>query len=361
MKNVFKVVLIFIFLGLVFGCGKDDDPVVTPLRDYTEQYATDLDLIKTYLKTHKLPSGFNPNTMQHVVFETVTALSPDSFWGTNDATPNSNVLQVQVEKDDITYTVYYLQLQQGSGATSKSPCNLDGVLTSYEGQLLDGTVFDSNFYPQTYFSLTSVIRGWGEVFPKFKTGSYTSNPDGTITYNNFGAGIMFIPSGLAYYANSPDVIPAYSPLIFSFKLYEVQRVDNDGDGIFSYQEDIGSSTGAIPDGYIRVNTTTNEDDTDLDGLPDALDIDDDADGILTKEEAKYKSNGNTYYYPYSGALVDDPLTLNVDETKGIPRKFIGPPIPPSLLPSSVYSDFTDPTRLRRHLDSTAKPPYSDQE
>jgi len=70
-------------------------------------------------------------------------------------------------------------------------------------------------------------------------------------------------------------------------LYEVQRIDNDGDGIYSYQEDI------TPDGYIRDNDTTYEDDTDHDGIPDALDTDDDGDNWLTKVELKKPDN--TYH------------------------------------------------------------------
>ena len=332
MKNVFKFVLFIVLISIASSCSKSDDPVATPIRDYATQYGTDIEAIKTYLKTHKLPAGLNPNTMQHIDFEVVPELDATSIWGSNATTPNSNVLQLQVEKDDITYTVYYLQLQQGSGTNSKSPCNYDGVLSAYEGQLLDGTVFDSNFFPQSFLNLGGTIRGWSEVFPKFKSGSYTSNPDGSVAYSNFGAGIMFLPSGLGYYAGLSADIPSYSPLIFSFKLYEVQRVDNDGDGIYSFQEDING------DGYIRDNDTTYEDDTDHDGTPDAFDVDDDADATLTKEEIKYTLLGNTYYYPFNGAAVDD-LSTPQDETKGIPSCGASP-------------DYTSPSRLRKHLDNS---------
>jgi hypothetical protein len=41
----------------------------------------------------------------------------------------------------------------------------------------------------------------GRNIPLFKTGDTPiANADGTVTYNNFGAGVMFIPSGLAYYS-----------------------------------------------------------------------------------------------------------------------------------------------------------------
>ncbi len=337
MRNVFKIVLFFVFISLVASCNTNDDPEPTPLRDYAEQYAADLATIQTFLKTHSYSVINNPggNDDQNVTFTVVPELDPTSIWGTNATTHNANVLELPVEKDGFTYIIYYLQLRQGSGPNSKSPCNLDGVLAAYKGQLMDDemTVFDSNFFPQSYFSLSGVIRGWSEVFPKFKTGSYVGNVDGSITYSNFGAGVMFLPSGLAYFGSGTAGISPYSPLIFSFKLYEVQRIDNDFDGIPSYLEDNG-------DGYIRDNDTTFEDDTDQDGIPDAFDVDDDGDNVMTKDEIKYTLLGNTYSYPFNGALVDDPVTPQ-DETKGIPNCGSSP-------------DYTTPTRLRKHLDPSCQ-------
>lgn len=291
MKNVFKVVLLFVSLTTVISCNKDDDAEPVPLRDFATQYAADLATIQTFLKTHSITVTNNPGAAddQDVAYTTVPELDPTSIWGSNATTHNANLLEWPVERDGITYVLYYLQLRQGSGPTSKSPCNLDAVLTAYKGQLLDDdlTVFDSNNFPQTYFNLSSLIRGWSEIFPKFKTGSYISNGDGSISYTNFGAGVMFIPSGLAYYNTSTSEIPAYSPIMFNFKLFEIQRIDNDADGIYSYQEDING------DGYIRDNETTYEDDTDHDGVPDAIDTDDDGDNFLTKDELK-KPDG-TYH------------------------------------------------------------------
>jgi hypothetical protein len=92
---------------------------------------------------------------------------------------------------------------------------------------------------------------------------------------------MFIPSGLGYAAGSAS-IPSYSPLVFSFKLFELQRLDQDGDGIPSYLEDLDG------DGYSRVLATgvLNPDDTDGDGIPNFLDVDDDGDGYGTKTKLK---------------------------------------------------------------------------
>jgi hypothetical protein len=53
----------------------------------------------------------------------------------------------------------------------------------------------------------------GEIFPLFKTGDTPiANADGTVTYNNFGAGVMFIPS-LAYSTGSGSI-----QLMFNFQI-----------------------------------------------------------------------------------------------------------------------------------------------
>jgi hypothetical protein len=72
-------------------------------------------------------------------------------------------------------------------------------------------------------------------FHNLKRGA-TTRADGTISYNDFGAGIMFIPSGLVI---APEVL-VFRPTTFSFsfKLFELQRLDQDGDGIPSYLEDL---------------------------------------------------------------------------------------------------------------------------
>ncbi|WP_395059952.1 FKBP-type peptidyl-prolyl cis-trans isomerase, partial [Flavobacterium sp.] len=136
----------------------------------------------------------------------------------------------------------------------------------------------------TFFSLTRVVEGWKEIIPLFKSGNKDVTDINNPIYSGFGAGVMFLPSGLAYYSGSLGLIPSYSPLIFSFKLKDVNFVDHDADRIDSRYED------ANGDG-----DPTN-DDSDGDGIPNYFDIDDDGDGIPTKTEIKNPSGG---YYPFA--------------------------------------------------------------
>jgi hypothetical protein len=287
MKRLFYVLSVVFASLYVISCTPEDDPEPIPLRDFATQYADDKAKIEEYLQNHYIETvTVNPGQADDMNIK----LTKIPVGGTQTSIWNQTTYPLQfvnVEKDGITYKLYYLKMREGSGPNTKSPCNFDNVLTAYQGYLLDDTVFETNNNPQTFFNLGSVIRGWSEVFPKFKTGSYTSNTNGTLSFFDFGAGVLFIPSGLAYYNNATGSIPAYSPLIFNIKLMEVQRIDHDGDGVFSFLEDING------DGYLRDNDTTFEDDTDQDGTPNFLDVDDDGDNYLTRNELK-KPDG-TYH------------------------------------------------------------------
>lgn len=366
------------------SCSKSDNDV-EPLRDYEQQKANDMEYIERFMKTHYMTVSADYD----VTFTKITTGGETSIWDQNTYTRLTREVKVRQGDNDVTYTIYYYKFREGNGI---APCNVDRVLTAYKGEYIyekDETVngntvktlisnqFEEMNNPQTYFTLSGVIRGWSEIFPQLKTGTYSSNPDGTVSYNDFGAALMFIPSGLAYYSGSQGGIPAYSPLIFNIKLYELQRVDNDGDGIYSYQEDLNH------DGYVYSLPTgegiVNPDNSNPLGssvqiapgvfskeneVPDFLDSDDDGDYFTTRSEISYRHPNDVLqilrYYPFEGAAVDDPATPYIDETKGVPRKFTGPNNSNGHPTSNNPADFTDPARLRRYLDPTARPVYSDQ-
>lgn len=347
--NKFKYYFILLLAGIAMvSCNKDnDDPEVVPLRDYKEQYKADNDSIVKYLKTYYIEE-VNAN------FDVKITKIPAG--GTQVSIWDQKVYPLQsrdVYSNDVTYKVYYLTLRKGTGI---SPCNYDAISAAYSGSLLDGkTVFDSSYGLARSFNLESVIEGWSEIFPLFKTGTSTTAANGVITYDNFGAGVMFIPSGLGYYGSGQADIPAYSPMVFSFKLFNVQRLDHDLDGVYDFQEDINH------DGYVYDfrNTTRYPnfpkeliDDTDSDGIADFVDTDDDGDGYTTFLEITKPTGapntGLSKYYPFD-PVTDNPNTPNVDETEtyGIPA-----------FAATGEPDYTSPGRLRIHVDKahhTAKP------
>jgi hypothetical protein len=325
--NKFKFYFILLITTVsLFSCSKDDAVEVTPPRAYADQYITDIADIEEYLKTYYLDMDLSdPNFADKDVkiAKIPVGGTQPTLMSYLNATTYPKLLSREVSLHSVKYTLYYLVLREGVGT---APCNVDGVFASYRGDYLERiaattttaasistTKFEETKFPQSFFELANTIAGWGETFPEFKTGTYTSNSDGTITYKDFGAGVMFIPSGLAYYNSGSGSIPSYAPLVFSFKLYEIKRLDQDADGIPSFQEDIDG------DGYVRYLATgiENIDDTDKDGVPDFLDVDDDGDKYPTKLEITNAATG--LVYPFA----------SIPDCSG---------------------NFTDPARIKKHLD-----------
>jgi hypothetical protein len=344
MKSLIKIVLVLSLFTGFYSCQPDDGTDVIPARPYEEVYLEDIAEIEEFLDTHYVTVDAEYNT-------TFTQI-PDG----GSQTPVSDMPELEfkeVDLHDITYKVYYLKLREGIG---ENPTRVDSTLVAYKGNTIykgtvngntvyDQSVFEENVNP-VWFSLDGVIRGWSAIIPEFKKGSYNSNPDGTISYSDFGVGVVFIPSGLAYFNSIRPGIQAYSNLVFNFKLNNLRRRDHDRDGILSMNE-------------YGPNFDDDAIDTDGDERPDYIDVDDDADGVLTKTEISftYDDGGvtKTGYYPYNGAGVDNPATP-YNDTYGIPRKYTGP-LNSNNKPSPLPIDFTDVNRTRRHLDSTSKPPY----
>lgn len=351
-KIIASLAIVFMFSS----CNPDDGPKAAKLRDYQTQYNTEKADIEEFLRTHKYSVVDNPGAQddQDVAFTEVPENDPTSIWNSGE------LLSRNVTRKDVDYTIYYLKLREGGGADLNDlhaqPSNVDGVLAAYEGRYIarakvaiedEGVEigdlihrqFEINPFPSTFLSLETVIYGWKEIFPQFRPGDVISIDGQPNLYSDFGAGIMFIPSGLAYYNNAQGAIPTYAPLIFSFKLYDIIRLDQDGDGIPSYLEDLNQ------DRYIYVDdlgVASPEDDTDGDGIANFMDIDDDNDGTLTKTELRRPRANPSMpftYYSYNGAVEDDLSTPDIDETQGVPS-------------CGATPDYTTPTRLRRYLDPT---------
>ncbi|KLT70822.1 MULTISPECIES: FKBP-type peptidyl-prolyl cis-trans isomerase [unclassified Flavobacterium] len=365
--NKFKYYFILLLAGIaIVSCNKndDDDVETVPLRDYKEQYKADSDSIMKYLKSNYIKSV---SANFDIEIEKIPAGGAQvSIWD-QTVYPLQNRV---VYSNDVNYTVYYLSLRKGTGA---APCNYDRISASYSGNTLNNKVFDTSYGLARDFSLepyltTSVIEGWPEIFPQFRMGTAKMATDGSgvITYENFGAGVMFLPSGLAYYGSGQTDIPAYSCLVFSFKLLGVQRLDHDFDGIYDFEEDLNG------DGYMYDFRNTTKypnppdgkllDDTDHDGLADFIDVDDDGDGYTTLLEITKPAgvnSGVSKYYPFN-PVADNPNTPNVDETElwAIPRKPTGALTDPNKPESAanprkfVDEDYKAVGRTRIHLDNT---------
>lgn len=310
--NKFRFYFILSIIATVFfSCTPDSTDTVTsvPLRDYAVQFDADNKSIENYLQTHYIkftdtnvtlatPDFADKEFTLATITDDKTQVSLWSFLG-KSTFPQLKVRPFYVET--VEHKMYALILREGVNA---KPINVDGVYAGYKGELLSGTVFDSSTNSEQLYNLdgsstgggAGVIRGWSEFFPFLRSGKYTPNADGTVSYSDYGVGVMFLPSVLGYYSSAQTGIDAYSPIIFTVKLFGVKRYDHDADGIPSYLEDDGDNYMYSVAGYFAA-TGKILDDTDGDGIADFLDIDDDADGIITKVEIKNATTG--LYYDFN--------------------------------------------------------------
>ena len=274
MKLKLYIFLIAILL-LGFSCGDDDDDGVieVPEADRTEQQVIDNDSLVTFLQSHYVDASLLTNNSTILLNEIEINQLPEDGELPN---PNQNSLLIDMVETltttyfDVEYEYYILKINQGG--SENSPNFSDKVRVSYEGTLMDDTVFDSSSTPVD-FDLTSTIAGWGRVLPEYNNAEdFVINSDGTVTYNNPGIGIMFLPSGLGYYSAAAGSVPVYSNLIFKFKVFQSEVNDHDFDNVPSHLEDLNGD-------YDLTN-----DDTDEDTFADFVDSDDDNDGTLTIDE-----------------------------------------------------------------------------
>ena len=258
-----------------FSCGDDDDDgiIEVPEADRTEQQVIDNDSLVSYLQSHYVDASLLSNNPTISFNEIEINQLPEDGELPN---PDQNSLLIDIVETltttyfDVEYEYYILKINQGG--SENSPNFSDKVRVSYEGTLMDDTVFDSSSTPVD-FDLTSTIAGWGRVLPEFNIAEdFIINSDGTVTYNNPGIGIMFLPSGLGYYSAAAGSVPVYSNLIFKFKVFQSELNDHDFDNVPSHLEDINGD-------YDLTN-----DNSDDDTFADFVDSDDDNDGTLTIDE-----------------------------------------------------------------------------
>ena len=272
----FRLYILLITILLVgSSCGDDDDDgiIEVPEADRTEQQVIDNDSLVSYLHSHYVNVSLMSNNPTISFTEININQLPDDGELPN---PDQNSLLIDVVETltttyfDVEYEYYILKINQGG--SENSPNFSDKVRVSYEGTLMDNTVFDSSSTPVD-FDLTSTIAGWGRVLPEFNIAEdFVINSDGTVTYNNPGIGIMFLPSGLGYYSAAAGTVPVYSNLIFKFKVFQSELNDHDFDNVPSHLEDINGD-------YDLTN-----DNSDDDTFADFVDSDDDNDGTLTIDE-----------------------------------------------------------------------------
>jgi hypothetical protein len=287
--NIKRFLLPALIFLTIWSCKKDDgdDFEVIPPRLLSEVIVENDAEIQAYLKTHfynyedfeePIDEGFD----LRIRIDTIAGANADKKSLFEDALTqvinvSSSDLGLDAEEVDIPHTLYYIVAREGVG---ENPTPVDSVYLKYQGMRLDGKIFDSRLGSPVWFDMqgsgvsgnSGVIKGFKEGMPKFKSGGdIIENGDGTFSVTGSGVGLIFMPSGIAYFSGSAPGA-TYAPLMFEVNLLAANTADHDRDGVNTILEDLDG------DGNLY------NDDTDEDGLPNYLDTDDDGDGILTEDE-----------------------------------------------------------------------------
>ncbi|WP_298488123.1 hypothetical protein [uncultured Maribacter sp.] len=303
-----RFLILVVLVVFVWSCKNDDNNAVDPPRLLSEVAIEDDAEIVEYLKTHfynyeefeNKPDGFDYQIKIGVIEGDnagKTSLFDSPELKSETIKVSSEDFNLPGNEIDIEHTLYYIVANEGDGDQGVQPTAMDSTFVTYEGRRIDNTIFDSADAP-VWFDMVATVRGFGKGVAGLKAGGEVEeNGDGTFTILDPGAGIIFIPSGLAYFAgNQPGV--AYAPIIFKVNLFRVEESDHDRDGVPTWKEDISK------DGNPR------NDDTDNDGGPDYLDTDDDGDFVPTNEEIRNDA-GEIIDAPYPGGNTN-PNYLNPD-------------------------------------------------
>ena len=311
--RVMRAIVITGILALLFSCGNDDSDnfQAVPPRQLSEVVDEDAAALQEYLQTHfynyedfeNPPPGFD----FRIVLDTIAGDNADKIPLINRPELESLTLSVSSEDfnlDDgetVDHTLYYLKAREGVGDI---PTPADSTFIRYEGSLLNGNLFDATS-THAWQYLPFFLRGYREVVSKFRTGDgIVVNPDGTTEISNAGIGLMFLPSGLAYFNAFVAGVPQYSPLIFKVEvgLY-VENTDYDNDGIPSILEDLDG------DGDVT-NDNSDEEQERATGalvLANHVDSDDDGDGTPTRDEIIIDEQGNITFPDGDGDGIPDYL------------------------------------------------------
>ena len=295
-KIKYGISLLVVMLCITVSCKKDQpEPYIVPPRDRGDEAVRAQAEIEAFLENH----FYNYEEFQ---------ADPENFKLKFDTIPKGNTTLIPLKDQvtykevvdrvdkSVTYKLYYLIVREGGG---DKPHFSDYTTNTYDGRLMNLDLFDSSVIP-VRFDLNSIVAGLQMIIPEFKgAGNVISNSDGTLTFEDYGIGAVFIPSGLGYFQYPPagDLNP-YDQLIFSFELFATELADHDGDGIPSYMEDINGNQYAI------------DDDTDGDGKSNFEDPDDDGDGRLTKFEIEI-INGVITFPDKNGNGIPDYLDATI--------------------------------------------------
>ena len=182
-KKLLFLVPLFLILT---QCKKDDDDTEYVIREYSDQVNVDHLILEDYLRTHTYNyEDFVNQINVDVKIDTLTDFN-SSRQSLYDLANVKTINVTDSNGDNVSHNLYYIIAREG---LNEKPSVADSVYIAYDGLLTDGYVFDNRKFP-IWLDLANSLEGFREGVSELKTGNFTENSNGTISYTSFGVGIF---------------------------------------------------------------------------------------------------------------------------------------------------------------------------
>lgn len=218
-----KVILaLFAISALAVSCKKDDSYKEEPPRSRAEEAIAAQNEIEEFLSNYAYNYEDFENPSEDFDYRVVI----DSINEGSNKTPLIEQVEFKMVDDpyepQVKYKLYYLKVAQGEGV---SVADAEVAHITYEtwrlktNELIERT---SSSQPKP-FIMGNMFSNTGlkEVLKEFNAADgFVVNDDGTVSYEGYGIGAAFVPSGLAFFNNPPlgVSIGYYNQLIYSFQV-----------------------------------------------------------------------------------------------------------------------------------------------
>ncbi|MDO5447059.1 MAG: FKBP-type peptidyl-prolyl cis-trans isomerase [Prevotellaceae bacterium] len=152
------------------------------------------------------PAKIKIDSLMNVVKSDILAKDPVA---TKNKADGEKFMKANAQKEGVVTLPSGVQYKVITAGTGAKPTKEQTASLKYEGKLIDGTVFDSNWDREepTDMPIAGVIPGFSEALQQMPAGSEWE---------------IYIPQELAYGANGQGAIKPFSTLIFKVKLIEVK-------------------------------------------------------------------------------------------------------------------------------------------
>jgi FKBP-type peptidyl-prolyl cis-trans isomerase len=191
--------------GMLFGSNLSTTPLEFDYNAFTEGFKAMFEGAETQFTQQEAVEIVETamyNAMEIVAEE--NQRREEEFLANNSRRP-----EVQITPSGLQYEIIL-------EANGEKPAFNSVVAVYYEGNFIDGSLFDSSEGEAVHIPLDMVIPGWTEGLMLMSTGS---------KYR------IYIPSNLAYGRNGvQNFIPPYSTLIFTVELLEILDINDFEEG-----------------------------------------------------------------------------------------------------------------------------------